>query len=135
MPARIAIIALMALGSVAMWLVNPIAWIWGVSQLADSTQVRTVHVVVIMGGILVTMVLLGRALGALSRLYARVSRPEDGPGARAIAPWRRSLRDARDGGAPRSVLDVVMVCSVCAALLVMGVWFFFFAHGGGLPRP
>lgn len=135
MPARIAIIVLMAIGSVAMWLVNPIAWIWGVSQLSDSTQVRTVHVVVIMAGIAGTMVVFGRALGALNRLYARVSRPADGPAARVIAPWRRSLRDGRDSGAPRTVLDVVMVCSVCLALLAMGVWFFFFAHGGGLPRP
>ncbi|MBA3585043.1 MAG: hypothetical protein H0W36_11050 [Gemmatimonadetes bacterium] len=130
-PSKIAIIALMALGSVAMWVVNPVAWIWGVSQLAESSQVQMIHVVMIMAGIPVTMVAFGLGLGALNRLYGRVS--GTGPTVRVAAPWQRSMRDERDSGAPRTVLDVVMVCSVALALLAMGVWFLFFAQGGGLP--
>lgn len=131
-PAKAAIIALMALGSVAMWVVNPVAWIWGVSQIAESSQIKMSHVLLIMAGIPLTMVVLGKVLGALNRLYGRVS--GTAPTVRVVAPWRRSMRDERDAGTPRTMLDIVMVCSVALALLAMGIWFFFFAEGGGLPN-
>lgn len=129
---KLALITAMALGSVLMWVVNPVAWIWGVSQLADSSQVSMGQIVVIMVGIPGTMVLMGQGLGALNRLYGRVSGSQ--PTVRVQAPWHRSLRDDRDAGTPRTILDVVMVCSVLAALLALGVWFLFFAEGGGLPN-
>lgn len=131
-PSKIAIIALMALGSVAMWVVNPVAWIWGVSQIAESSQIKMSHVVMIMVGIPLTMVVFGKGLGALNRLYGRVS--GTAPTVKVVAPWHRSMRDERDAGAPRTILDVVMVCSVALALLVLGIWFLFFAEGGGLPN-
>jgi hypothetical protein len=43
------------------------------------------------------------------------------------------MRDGRDSGRPRQVLDVVMVVSVSTALLLFGLWFLLFAEGGGLP--
>ncbi len=129
--ARIAIVGLMAIGSIAMWVVNPVAWIWGVSQLADSTQVQMGHVVAIVAGTALTMAALGWALAALNRVYGRLV--DTAPPPRAVAPWRRSLRDERDPHGPFTVLDVVMVCSVGLALLALAVWFLFLAHGGGLP--
>ena len=44
----------------------------------------------------------------------------------------KSMRGERDSGRQRTVLDVVMVCSVALALLCFGVWFFAFA-GSSLP--
>lgn len=129
---KAAIVAAMAVGSVIMWIVNPVAWIWGVSRLADSSQVTMGQIVLLMAGIPATMVLLGRGLGALNRLYGRVSGAT--PTIKVVAPWHRSLRGERDAGPPRTVLDVVMVCSVAAALGLMGIWFLFFAQGGGLPN-
>ena len=130
-PARIAIVGLMALGSVAMWVLNPIAWIWGVARLADSTQLRMGHAVAIVAGTALTMAVLAWGLSALDRAYGRLIGSE--PPARAVAPWRRSLRDERDPYGPRTALDVVMVCSVGLALLALAVWFVFLARGGGLP--
>jgi hypothetical protein len=130
--AKAAIVAAMALGSVLMWIVNPVAWIWGVSQLADSSQVTMGQVVLILIGIPGTMVVLGSGLGALNRLYGRVSGTTST--VKVVAPWHRSMRAERDAGAPRTILDVVMVCSVSLALLALGVWFAVFAHGGGLPN-
>jgi hypothetical protein len=46
--------------------------------------------------------------------------------------WQRSLRGERHPVGPRSVLDVVMVCSVALALVAFCVWFFLFA-GSSLP--
>jgi hypothetical protein len=121
----------MAVGSIAMWVVNPVAWIWAVSQFAGSSQVTMGQIVLILVGIPVTMAVFGRALGALNRLYGRVT--GSAPTVRVVAPWHRSLRAERDAGAPRTVLDVVMVTSVAIALIAMAVWFLFFAKGGGLP--
>jgi hypothetical protein len=121
----------MAVGSIAMWVVNPIAWIWVVSQFAESSQVSMGHIAVILVGIPATMAVFGKGLGALNRLYGRVTGA--GPTVRAVAPWHRSLRGERDAGAPRTVLDVVMVVSVAIALVAMAVWFLFLAEGGGLP--
>ncbi len=42
------------------------------------------------------------------------------------------MRGERDAGHPRTVLDVVMVLSVGLAMVCLGVWFFFFAEGGGI---
>jgi hypothetical protein len=48
------------------------------------------------------------------------------------APWHRSLRGDRAPARARSVLDVVMVCSVGLAVVCFAVWFFLFA-GSSLP--
>lgn len=129
-PVRLAIVGLMALGSVAMWVLNPIAWIWGVAQLADSTQLQMGQVLAILAGTALTMAVLAWGLSALDRVYGHLIGSE--PPARAVAPWRRSLRDGRAPSGSRTVLEIVMVCSVGLALLALAVWFVFLARGGGL---
>jgi hypothetical protein len=78
-------------------------------------------------GVVLTAVALAKALAALNRRYGRLIGDE--PVVRVIAPWRRSLRDARHGGREDgggvavSVLDVVMVLSVLAAVVVFAIWY------------
>lgn len=129
---RFLLIAAMAAGSIVMWVVNPVAWIWAVSKLADSTQVTMTQIVVLLAGIPGTMIVVGRGLGRLNQRYGHVT--GTAPTIKVVAPWHRSMRDERDAGHPRSVLDVVMVASVGVALLLMAIWFAFFAEGGGLPN-
>lgn len=129
---KAALIVAMAAGSIVMWVVNPVAWIWAVSKMADSTQVTMGQIIVIMAGVPGTMIALGKGLGRLNQHYGKVSGST--PTVKIVAPWHRSLRDERNAGHPRSVLDVVMVSSVGIALMLMGVWFAFFAKGGGLPN-
>lgn len=124
------LILVMAVGSVVLWLGVPIAWIYGASQLVSSSQPSMGPYVMVMVGIPVSMVLVGKALSKLNRVYGVVTHTT--PEVRVVAPWRRSMRDGREAGHPRTVLDVVMVASVMLALLCMGVWFFFFAEGGGI---
>jgi hypothetical protein len=81
-------------------------------------------------GIIVSMVVIGKLLGWLDRVYAiviGVSRQK-----RIQAPWAKSMRGERDSGRERTVLDGVMAVSVGLALLAFGVWFFAFA-GSSLP--
>jgi hypothetical protein len=126
--ARISIIAAMAVGSVSMWIANPIAWLWIGSQLQrDSRQMTLGAYLALLTGIVVTAIALAIALERLNRLYGRVTGAP--PELRVIFPWHRSMRDARHGGQDEpgravSVLDVVMTISVAICLLVFLVWYF-----------
>lgn len=125
---RASIIALMALGSVSIWIANPLLWFWITSQLQSGAgQAQMGPYLLLLAGIILTSVALGKGLSALNRAYGRLIGRE--PTVRVIVPWRRSLRDVRHGGGedpgrvPVSLLDVVMVISVLAALIAFGTWY------------
>ena len=120
------LVVLMALGSIAMWLASPVAWLWVASQVV-STQTPTLGgYALAFVGIVVTCVALTKALGVLDRMHMALLRPADDRVHRAT--WLRSMRDGR-GPQPHdeSVLARVMVVSVGLAFLVAGVWYFGFA--------
>jgi hypothetical protein len=129
--AKAGLIALMALGSVLLWIAIPAGWLWLGSQMQSSTQRTgfTPYLVVIVG-IGVSMAVVGKLLAKLNRVYGRVSGIEST--VRVRLPWHRSLRGEEDARQPRTVLDVVMVTSVTIALIVFAIWFFFLA-GSSLP--
>lgn len=126
----VSLIALMAFGSIVMWLGVPFGWIYVVSQSVESSQPSMGPYVLLLVGIPGSMMGMGRLLGALNRYYGRVTHTT--PEVRVNLPWHRSMRDGRDSGHPRTVLDVVMVISVATALTCFGGWFFLFA---GSPLP
>ncbi|WP_354697969.1 hypothetical protein DSM112329_03628 [Paraconexibacter sp. AEG42_29] len=126
----VSLIAVMAVGSVVMWLGIPFGWIYVVSQSVESSQPSMGPYVLLIVGIPVSMMLVGRLLGSLNRYYGRVTHTT--PEVRVNLPWHRSLRESRDSSHPRTVLDVVMVISVGAALTCFGAWFFLLA---GSPLP
>jgi hypothetical protein len=125
------LIALMAVGSIFLWLGIPFLWIYGVSQSVDSSQPSLGPYVAVLVGIPLSMVIVGKLLSRLNALYGRVT--GTAPQVRVRTPWLRSMRDGRDTGRPRQILDVVMVLSVSVALVLFGLWFLLFARGGGLP--
>ena len=129
--AAIGLIALMAIGSIMMWLGAPIFWIWLASHTVDSSQPQLGAYMLVIVGIPTTMVILGKALSKLNRIYAEMMGTVSE--VRVPAPWLRSLRGERESTRPRTVLDVVMVWSVGLAVVVMGFWFFFIA-GSSLPQ-
>ena len=128
--AGVALIACMALGSVVLWLGIPLGVVYAVSQRIDSSEPSLGPYVAVLVGIPVAMALFGRGLTWLNGLYGRVTRTT--PQVVVRAPWHRSMRDGRDTGHPRSVLNVVMVVSVACALLAVGLWFLLIAEGGGI---
>lgn len=125
----VVLIVLMAVGSVALWFVVPYGWVYLASHVGASSQPTMGPILMIIVGIPATMFVVAKGLSALDRLYGRVMGVPD---VRVRAPWMRSMRDGRDSGRPRTVLDVVMVISVMVALACFGAWFFFFAEGGGI---
>ena len=126
----VVLIALMAVGSISLWLGIPVAWIYLASRLVDSSQPTMGPYVMVLVGIPVSMVVVGKLLTKLNRVYGGVTHTT--PSVRVRSPWMRSMRDGRDVGQPRTILDVVMVISVALALTCFGIWFFLFAEGGGI---
>jgi hypothetical protein len=123
---RIAVIGLMAIGSIAMWLGVPIGLLYLVSSLQSSTQPSLGPYLIILFGVPVGVTIIGKGLGALDRYYTRRT---GGMQERYRAGWLKSMRgEAKPTtGGNWKVLDVVMIASVSLAGLAMAVWFFAFA--------
>ncbi|MEZ5122448.1 MAG: hypothetical protein R2736_12870 [Solirubrobacterales bacterium] len=129
-PVALILIALMAVGSVAMWVAVPIFWLWLASKLQEGSQPSLGPYLLVIAGIAISMFAIGKLLARLDRLYAVVlGAPRQ---QRIQASWQRSMRGERGSTRRRTVLDSVMVVSVGIALVAFGVWFFGFA-GSSLP--
>jgi hypothetical protein len=129
-PVALALVLLMAAGSIVMWIGLPLGLIWLASALTDSSQPSLGPYLLILIGLPVGMVVIGKLLGALDRVHGRITgRLDDSP---QRATWLRSMRDERAPQRRRSVLDTVMIVSVLAALVAGAIWFALFA---GSPLP
>jgi hypothetical protein len=127
--AKASLIAVMAVGSIFLWIGIPVGWLWIGSQFQDSGQASFGLYLGVLVGIIVSMVVVGRFLHRLNGAYGRLAGSEV---VRVRMPWHRSLRGEDEGRAPRQILDVVMVISVMSAGFVFLIWFLFFA-GSSLP--
>jgi hypothetical protein len=129
--APVLLILLMGIGSIAMWLVVPVGLVYLASQLQDSSQPSLGPYLVVIFGLPIGMVIIGKLLGSLDRHYHRVTGTERD--VRVQLPWMKSMRGERGSTRPFRMLNVVMVISVSLAVLCFGIWFFFFA-GSSIPR-
>jgi hypothetical protein len=121
----VALVALMALGSVVMWIGVPVGLIYVASRLADSSNPRMGPYVLVFLGLPAGMALVGKALGWLNGVHVRLT----GAVTDAYRPaWTRSLRGERTVNRRGGVLDRVMIVSVAVAALAFAVWFFGFAE-------
>lgn len=124
-----ALMALMAVGAVAVWTVIPIAGLWFASQLTDSpAQIGVVPLLAAAGGIPAAMAFTGKLLARAERLHMRLT--GTAPRVRVEPAWRRSLGDS--GSVRLTVLEKIMVASVLMATIAMAIWFFASA-GSSLP--
>jgi hypothetical protein len=120
----------MAIGSVVMWIGVPVGLIYLASRLADSPRPSMGPYLLIIVGLPVGMMIVGKALGTLDRYHGRLTGLDDGKPQQAA--WLKSMRGERDRRRRRSVLDTVMMISVGVALVAAAIWFFGFA-GSSLP--
>jgi hypothetical protein len=122
-------VALMAVGSVVMWLGVPLGLVYVASRLADTPNPTLGPYLLVILGLPVGMAVVGRGLGALNRAHVRLTGAETDeyrPG------WTRSMRGERRVDRRNGVLDKVMIVSVAVAGIAFAVWFFGFA-GSSLP--
>jgi hypothetical protein len=129
--AAVVLIAVMVVGSLLMWIGAPIFWLWLGSQLQSGSTPSLGPYLLILVGVVVSMIVLGKLLSSLDRLYGCVTHTD--ASVRVRMPWHRSMRGERGSGRPTRVVDVVMVVSVSSALLLFGAWFFLLA-GSSLPK-
>jgi len=125
-PAALFLIFLMAAGSVSLWLVIPVAWIYLASHIVKTTQPTLGPYVLILFGVPISMFIVGKLLYRLNGVYERLT--GQASEVRVQLPWHRSMRGERAPQRRTTVLELVMMISVSLALVVFGIWFFFFAH-------
>jgi len=129
-PVAMVLILLMAAGSIAMWVAVPVFWLWLASRMQEGSEPRLGPYLMVIAGIPISMVVIGKVLARLDRLYAAVlGAPRQ---QRIQASWQKSMRGERGSTRQRTILDSVMIVSVSIALVAFGVWFFGFA-GSSLP--
>ncbi len=125
---RIALAAAAAVVTVNIWTGAPLLALWVGSQMAGSSGLSMTAVGV------VVIVLLALVIGLttlLTRLNARYDELTGRTADRRVSPWMRSMRGEREDymrqrqGA--SAIERIVVISVTAAVLLLNVWFFFFA--------
>jgi hypothetical protein len=122
-------VALMAVGSVVMWLGVPLGLVYVASRLADTPNPTLGPYLLVILGLPVGMAVVGKGLGALNRAHVRLTGAETDeyrPG------WTRSMRGERRVDRRNGVLDKVMIVSVAVAGIAFAVWFFGFA-GSSVP--
>jgi hypothetical protein len=128
--AAVLLIAVMVVGSLLMWIGAPLFWLWLGSQLQSGSTPSFGPYLLILVGVVASMIVLGKLLSSLDRVYGRVTNTN--ATVRVRLPWHRSLRGERGSGRQTRVVDIVMVASVSGALLLFGAWFFLLA-GSSLP--
>jgi hypothetical protein len=124
------LVLVMAAGSVVMWLVSPVVWLWIASRMTSSSQPSLGPYLLVLVGMVLTAVVIGKFLGVVNRMHMRVTGRLTNK--RDHATWNRSMRGERKAANDRGVLEQVMLISVGCALVLFGVWFFAFA-GSSLP--
>ena len=129
-PAALVLIVLMAIGSIAMWIVVPVFWIWLAGKMQENSQPSLGPYLLILFGIPITMFLVAKVLSQLNAAYGKVT--GQAPRVRMQMPWQKSMRGERNEPKQATVLDIVMLTSVSIALVAFTIWFFAFA-GSSLP--
>jgi hypothetical protein len=123
----VGLVALMALGSLALWTAIPVAWLWFTRDLQpDATR----YIVVIVG-CAVTMLIAAGFLYRLEATYARITGTVSGQ-IPARSAWLRSVSDERRSPRHLTLLDAFLVVSALLALVALVSWWAFLDHS---PNP
>ena len=122
----------MAAGSIFVWLVSPVMWLFIASRMQETSQPSMGPYALVIGGLIFTTVVMAKVLATLNRWHIDVTATEVDE--RRQTPWLRSMRGERPTASRNGVLDVVMLWSVGIALVCAGLWFFLLA-GSSLPKP
>ena len=72
-PAALFLILLMAAGSISLWLVIPVAWVYLASHIVKTTQPTLGPYLLILFGVPVSMFIVGKLLYRLNHVYERLT--------------------------------------------------------------
>lgn len=115
-----AIVVTMMVGSITLWVLNPMFWMWLTGRL-QRTQPSMGPYLLMLLGILATAIASGKLLALLNRRYAVVMGDNT---VNIHLPWARGLGGEHEKKLIKvTVLDVVMTLSVVIALIALLAWF------------
>src|SRR3954470_23507672 len=100
------LVAVMAIGSIVMWLASPIAWLWIASRMTDSSQPSLGPYVLVLVGMALTAVVIGKGLGKVNHAHMRLTARHTDK--REPRSWNKSMRAERGRTHDRGVLEQVM---------------------------
>jgi hypothetical protein len=125
---RAALVGLMAIGSLALWIGVPVAWLLLTRGLEQGPRF-----VVTIAGCVVTMAAVGWLLFRLEDVYARAAgiEGEDEP---PPPSWERRVGEQR-ARRPLTMLERILVGSAFAAVVALIVWWAFFADASNPSGP
>ena len=127
--AALALVVVMAAGSLVLWIGIPTTWLWLWSQL--TPHYLSVYAAALIGCPL-TMGAWAWGLHRVNRVYLGLTHGPASP--RSHTAWLRSMSGS-GRRQPRGVLEICMTVSVVLALVTFAVWFFFFTAGGSQTAP
>jgi hypothetical protein len=110
------------LGSLALWVVVPFGSLWFASRMSGDASTVMMLVLIVCP---VMMLAVGLMLGALYRAYLRVSGAVE---VKDRTAWLGSLSGGRSPRKPRPILDISLTISASTAIVLLLVWFLFFAE-------
>jgi hypothetical protein len=112
------LLLLLAVGSLALWVVVPAGWLFLASKITDS---GASHFLAAMLGMPIALILFGLALGWINRLYMRVvwSGPRQLP---------EPGEEEEEERFPRGPLEPLLVASLVLAVCAFVFWFFVLAE-------
>ena len=112
------LLGVLAVGCAVLWIGIPIACLWAAGEITDE---RSQRLLIVLPSVLVSMVLWGKGLFWVNRLYVRIRM-----GVAAVEPDP----DADEWDEPRWIrgpLEPMLVATLFVALAALFVWFFVFA--------
>jgi hypothetical protein len=126
-PAAIVLLLLMAAGSILLWLVAPIGWIWVAAQTATPARPTLGPLLIIALALPVSEYLIVLVLRRLDRMFSAATglTPDN---RRMAVPWMKGMTEEGRRHRRTTALDIVMLISVSAAAVVAGVLWLFFPH-------
>jgi hypothetical protein len=125
----LALVLLMAVGSVLMWIGVPVFWLWLGSNIHESSEPSMGIYVLVLVGIVASMAGIGKLLGLVNRWHMELT--GNLPRRREQTIWLKSMRGDAAAKREHGILATVMAVSVGIALVLFGAWFLFFSEGTG----
>ncbi|HEX2015550.1 MAG TPA: hypothetical protein VGN69_02565 [Solirubrobacteraceae bacterium] len=113
------LVSAMALGSLGLWTVLPIGWLWLASNLVRSNLFSYMFALIACP---ISMVQAARGLYHLQRRYQHL-RQRAAPGPHPTG-WLRSLSDERRSMKTITLLDWLMMLSVLVAIVTALIYYF-----------
>ena len=114
-------------GSLFVWIGVPVGGLWLAGELTRSPE----HFFLLsLGAIPTSMVVFGWLLYRLNSVYEGL-RADRRPAAPSHSAWLHSSSDEprrTRGAGRRALIDTAMIASAWTALVLMAIWFFFFAE-------